>query len=457
MPSTATRAPATAGALTPPSPRPSTDTAETRTTTPSTPQAHPAAHDGRRTGELAGATRARDARPPVLRINIALFGIGLATFAMLFATQPLLPELAAAFGSRPDHVSWTVSGATIGLAVAVLPLSLVSERIGRRRMMTIGVAVAAVLALTIPFAPSLAALTALRVLQGAALAAIPASAVAYLSEELDKKAMVGAVGLFIAGNSVGGMSGRVLAGWISEAFGWRAALLSVALLALVGATLYAVLLPRARNFTPTPLRPAQAVATITGHLRNGLLLRLYGIGMLLMAAFSAVYTAMAFRLTEEPFGLSAGVAGTVFVIYLVGTCSSSMTGVTVTRLGRRGALYVGIGAVTAGLLLSLSHSLTVVLLALVLITGGFFLGHAVASAAVGRTATQARAQASALYTVTYYVGASAGGFLGALTYHTAHWEGTVAFALVALVVAAGITLYATVRSVSAQRVAAASH
>ncbi|MFX4290805.1 MFS transporter [Streptomyces bohaiensis] len=454
MPSTATRAPATAGALTPPSPRPSASTAPDSRTTTSAPRP-----ETRAAGGTGDTTRTDDAagRPPIRRINAALFGIGLATFAMLFATQPLLPELAAAFGSRPDHVSWTVSGATVGLAVAVLPLSLLSERVGRRRMMTIGVLVALVLACLVPFAPSLTALTALRVLQGAALAAVPASAVAYLSEELDKRAMVGAVGLFIAGNSVGGMSGRILAGWTSEALGWRAALLAVAGLAAIGAALYVVLLPAARNFTPTPLRAREALGTVAHHLRNTLLLRLYAIGMLLMAAFSAVYTAVAFRLTEDPFGLSAGVAGTVFVIYLVGTCSSSMTGVTVTRLGRRGALYVGIGAITAGLVLSLTQNLTLLLLALVLITGGFFLGHAVASAAVGRAADRARAQASALYTVTYYGGASAGGVLGALTYHTAHWEGTVAFALVALLTAAGVTLYATLRSHSAQRLAAASH
>ncbi|NJP66459.1 MFS transporter [Streptomyces spiramenti] len=453
MPSTATRAPATAGALTPPSPRPSRSTVpDSRTITDPAPRPAPRAPGGSGDDTADGA-----GRPPMRRINAALFGIGLATFAMLFATQPLLPELAAAFDSRPDHVSWTVSGATVGLALAVLPLSLVSERVGRRRMMTIGVLVALALACLIPFAPGLASLTALRVLQGAALAAIPASAVAYLSEELDKRAMVGAVGLFIAGNSVGGMSGRILAGWTSEALGWRAALLAVAGLAAIGAALYLVLLPAARNFTPTPLRPREALGTVAHHLRNTLLLRLYAIGMLLMTAFSAVYTAVAFRLTEDPFGLSAGVAGTVFVIYLVGTCSSSMTGVTVTRLGRRGALYVGIGAITAGLVLSLSQNLTLLLLALVLITGGFFLGHAVASAAVGRAATRARAQASALYTVTYYGGASAGGVLGALTYHKAHWEGTVAFALVALVTAAGVTLYATLRSHSAQRLAAASH
>nr|WP_228454394.1 MFS transporter [Streptomyces alkaliphilus] len=381
-----------------------------------------------------------------MRMNLALFGIGLASFAMLFSTQSLLPEIAAGFGVRPDAATWTISAATIALAVAVVPLSLLSERFGRRRTMTVSVTAALLLALVIPLAPDLTTLVALRALQGAALAGIPASAVAYLSEELDGRALAGAVGLFIAGNSVGGMTGRILSGWVAEGWGWRAGLAAVTALALIGVVLYRTLIPASRNFTARTLRLRPAAASLGGHLRNGLLLRLYAIGGLLMAAFSAVYTAIAFRLSEAPFNLSAGLIGSIFVIYLVGTCSSSITGPGVSRLGRRGSLYVGMGAVVAGLLISTVDHLAAVVAALVLITGGFFFGHAVASSSVGRTATEARAQASALYQVTYYLGASVGGVLGALTYHHARWDGTVVFALLALLTAGGITLYATRRA-----------
>jgi len=50
----------------------------------------------------------------------------------------------------------------------------------------------------------------LRFLQGAALAGLPPSATAYLAEEVRPKALITAIGLFVAGNSVGGMSGRVI-------------------------------------------------------------------------------------------------------------------------------------------------------------------------------------------------------------------------------------------------------
>ncbi|UED84504.1 MFS transporter [Streptomyces profundus] len=380
------------------------------------------------------------------RINLALFAIGMATFAMLFSTQALLPDIAADFAVSPDQASWTVSATTIGLAVAVLPLSTLSERFGRTRLMTVSVATAVGLALLLPLAPDLSSLIALRALQGAALAGIPASAVAYLSEELDARATVGAVGLFIAGNSVGGMSGRVLTGWVAEGAGWRAALGAVAALALVAALLFRLLLPASRFFTPVSLRPRLVLRTVGDHLARPLLLRLYAIGALLMAAFSAVYTVIGFRLVEAPFNLSAGLAGSIFVIYLVGTGSSAVSGPMLDRLGRRGALYAAIGTTVAGLLLTLTAQLASVLLGLVLITGGFFFGHAIASGSVSRVATHGKAHASALYQVAYYLGASVGGTAGAVVYHRAAWAGLVLFALTALLVTAAITLYATARA-----------
>ncbi|NGN69434.1 MFS transporter [Streptomyces sp. A7024] len=381
--------------------------------------------------------------PGYRRMTLALFSSGVATFALLFSTQALLPALSADLGVAPGDASWTVSGTTLALALAVLPLSAVSERFGRRTVMTAAVAVAVALALVMPLAPNLSTLIGLRVLQGIAIAGIPASAIAYIGEEVRRASVITAIGLFVAGNSVGGMTGRILTGWVAEAAGWRAALAAVAALSLVCAVAFRLLLPAARNFTPSPLRPRALAATVRTHLADGLMLRLYSIGMLFMVVFGAVYTVIGYRLDEAPFNLSQGLIGSVFVIYLVGTVSSSAAGRLVGRFGRRGTLYLGATTATAGLLLSLADSLLAVLLGLVLITAGFFAGHAVASGSVSRTAKTGRAQASALYQVAYYAGSSAGATIGAIAFHAAGWNGVVTLGLAALVGVAGITLYAT--------------
>ncbi|MGH3311775.1 MAG: MFS transporter [Streptomyces sp.] len=384
------------------------------------------------------------------RMRLALFAAGLATFALLYSTQALLPEISRDLHADPALASWTVSGATIGLALAVLPLAALSERFGRRRMLSVSMAVAVALALAVPLAPDLGTLIALRTAQGAAIAGVPASAMAFLAEEVRGRYLVAATGLFVAGNSVGGMSGRILSGWIAEAWGWRAGLLAVAVTSLLCAVAFQLLVPKARHFRATRLNGRCLARTVAAHLRNPLLVRLYAIGLLFMIVFGAVYTVLGYRLVAEPFGLSQGLAGSLFVIYLVGTATSATAGRLNARLGRRGTLYLGIGTASTGLLLSLADNLVAIVLGLVLITAGFFAGHTVASGAVSHTATEGRAQASALYQMAYYIGSSIGGALGAAAFGTAGWAATVMLGLGAMALAGGVTLYAT-RQAAARR------
>ncbi|MCZ4099642.1 MULTISPECIES: MFS transporter [Streptomyces] len=389
--------------------------------------------------------------PGYRRANFALFAAGLATFALLYSTQALLPAISADLALTPAQASLTVTATTAALAIALLPVSALSEKYGRTAVMTASVFSAALLALVIPFAPDLTTLVVLRAVQGVALAGLPATAMAYLAEEIHPKAVASAIGLYVAGNSIGGMSSRVFSGAVSQALGWRTALFVVGLVALACALAFRLLVPPARNFQPGPVNPAALLRTVTGHLGNALLRRLYAIGLLFMAVFGAVYTVLGYRLMAEPFGLSQTAVGLIFLVYLVGTAASAGSGALLGRVGRRGSLYVAVSLAAAGLLLTLSTSLVLVLAGLVLITGGFFTGHAVASSSVSRTATTGRAQASALYLTAYYIGNSVGGTVGASAFNAAGWEGTVALSLSALVGVAGITLYATRRAVLTAR------
>ncbi|MFF5854746.1 MFS transporter [Streptomyces sp. NPDC012751] len=378
--------------------------------------------------------------PGYRRMSLALFLAGVATFALLYSTQALLPLISGEFGVAPGEASWTVAAATGGLALFVLPMSALSERFGRRAVMTASLAVAVTVGMLVPFAPSLGALVVLRAVQGAALAGLPASAQAYLAEEVRPKALVTAIGLFVAGNSVGGMSGRVITGWVAQEWGWRVSVGVIGAVAVGCAVAFRLLLPAPRHFTPGSLRPRVLLGTVRGHLADPLLRRLYAIGALFMTVFGGVYTVVGYRLTAEPFGLPQGIVGSIFLVYLVGTVSASAAGRLVGRFGRRGTLYLAGGTTAAGLLLSLTAALPPALLGLVLITAGFFAGHAVASSAVSRTATHGRAQASALYQSAYYIGSSVGSTVGALAFHAEGWAGTVGVGLLAVTGVVTITV-----------------
>ncbi len=120
--------------------------------------------------EKQETVRLRHGDPGMRRVSVGLFAAGLATFALLYTPQPLLPLLARGFGASPAAASLAMSAGTGALALAIIPVSSLSEVCGRRRVMTVSVLAAAVLGLLAPLAGSLPVLIALRALQGAALA-----------------------------------------------------------------------------------------------------------------------------------------------------------------------------------------------------------------------------------------------------------------------------------------------
>ncbi|HWG00545.1 MAG TPA: MFS transporter [Trebonia sp.] len=386
--------------------------------------------------------RLRYGDPGMRRVRLGLFAAGLATFALLYTPQPLLPLLSRAFSASPAAASLAMSAGTGALALAIIPVSSLSEVYGRRRVMVISVLAAAVLGLVAPLAPSLTALVLIRVLQGFALAGVPATAMAYLAEEVEAGSLGRAMGLYIAGNAIGGLSGRIAAGVLAEHGGWRVAVAGVSGLALVCAVAFAVALPRSAFFTPVPPRLEVLGASLRRNLADTGLLRLYLIGFALMGAFVTVYNYLTFRLSGAPFGLSTSVIGALFTVYLAGTYSSTMAGRLADRLGRRIVLVIGVVVAAAGVVLTLPASLPCIVAGLVVLTAGFFAAHSVASGWVGGRAPVAPAQASALYLCLYYIGSSVAGSAGGVFYARGGWPSTVVFvlALFAVALASGVSL-----------------
>ena len=132
---------------------------------------------GRVTLALEQAERLRYGDRGMRRVRLGLFAAGLATFALLYVPQPLLPALSRAFGASPATASLAMSAGTLALAVAIIPVSSLSEVRGRRAVMTVSVIAAAVLGLVVPLSPSLPVLIGIRVLEGFALAGVPATAI----------------------------------------------------------------------------------------------------------------------------------------------------------------------------------------------------------------------------------------------------------------------------------------
>jgi YNFM family putative membrane transporter len=371
------------------------------------------------------------------RVRLGLFAAGLATFALLYTVQPLLPQLASSFHVSPAGASLAMSAGTGALALAVIPVSSLSEVFGRRRVMVVSVLAASLLGLVVPLSPSFLVLVILRILQGFALAGVPGVAMAYLTEEVDRGSLGRAMGLFVGGNAIGGLVGRIGAGALTDAGGWRLAVLGVSGFSLACALLFVLVLPGSSFFTPVRFRFSVLSSSLRANLRDSGLLRLYMIGFALMGAFVTVYNYLTFRLSAAPFYLSATVIGSLFVVYLGGTFSSALAGRLADRFGRYFVMLAGFLVFTGGVLLTVPSALGIIVAGLVVMTAGFFAAHSVASGWIGARARVAPAQASALYLCAYYIGSSVAGSIGGVFYGSGGWNSTVIFVMVLLLAGFG--------------------
>lgn len=363
--------------------------------------------------------------PAFQRANLAMFVGGFATFALLYGTQPMLPLFAASFGISPARASLAVSAGTAALALVLIPASVLADRIGRRPVMKAALAVAAVLSIGAALITDFNQLLVLRALLGAALAGLPAAAMAYLGEEIAPNAQGRAMGLYIAGNALGGMSGRVLAALLTEWGSWRIALAVLGALGVVAAIIFWQRLPPSRHFRPRAASFERLAHDARTLFADAGLPWLFLTAFLAMGAFVGLYNYLGFRLGDTPFGLSQSVIGAVFLLYVVGTWASAWAGALADRHGRRNVQWIMVSIMLAGLLLTLPDNLPVVISGVAVFTFGFFATHSLASGWVGRRAQERRALGAAVYLSCYYLGSSIIGSVSGVAWHDGRWAAVV--------------------------------
>jgi YNFM family putative membrane transporter len=370
------------------------------------------------------------------RVKTAVAAAGISSFALLYAPQPVLPQLAAQYHLDPGGAALAVSVATGALAIAVLPIAALSEVVGRRPVILTSVIASVVFGLLLPLMPTYPALLVLRALQGVAIAGFPGVAAAYLAERLGRAGVAAAVGAMIAGNTVGGMLGRLASGFTAGPLGWRGALFVVAGVGAVCSAITVVTLPPGTR----PRGDAQLRAVARGlvtALSKPVLLAQYAVALLAMGSFVALYNAAGFRLTGHPLDLSPAIASLVFLAYATGSVSSAAAGRLVARVGRRRAVIGSLLLMAAGTALTLPDSLPLVIAGFLVLTCAFFAAHAVANGWAAADAPEdARGQVGGMYTATYYLGSSVGGAAGAYVYGHAGWGWLIAVVAAWLLLAA---------------------
>src|SRR5215210_2829529 len=353
-------------------------------------------------------------------------------FATMYASHAILPELATDFDVTPSQAGLTISVVVLAVAVAGWFWGPLSERVGRKRSLMLASGLLVLPSLGAAVAPSFPSLLLCRALQGACMPGLLTVGVPYVAEVFAPGMGGRAMGYYTIALVGGGLLGRVGVGLITSVADWRIGFLVVALLPLAGVILMRRRLPEA----PVPERSGGHRTAVATQLRNpGVLVPGLAAGALFFS-FVGVFSYATFRLRAPPFGFDTAATSLIFSLWALGGVGPA-AGRMADRFGWRHVALASLGAVAAGIALTLPASAATMLPALALTTLGMFAGVTAAQLGLAAAGPADRGVASAIYFSFYYGGGALAGFLPGLAWERWGWPGVVAVAFPALCIGAG--------------------
>lgn len=366
-------------------------------------------------------------------ICVCLFSV--ITFANIYWLQPLLPVLQHDFNITSLAANFAMSAPLLGMGLGLVIFASWSDAVGRCKILLAGSAIGVAISLALPLVDNYSVFLSLRFFQGMFLAVCPALAVPLLGEELRKSWLAGAVGFYIASNTLGGLCSRLLGGFSAEYFGgWQNGGLVIAgLTALLFAVVY-YLLPEQRHFKPKPLKIGGSIKAFGQHLKRPQLLIIYVLIGLAFGTFVNLSNYLMMVLSDYPYNLPSDIRSMMFLTMLGGTTSSTFAGKFAKKHSQIAGIVVGICVMLLANFLMSWNSMFMMIIGMVLVAFGFFFCHANASTLVGRKAKENKGSAQALYSLFYYSGASIGVFFLEPFYQSMGWQGVLGATRMALAI-----------------------
>lgn len=361
------------------------------------------------------------------RILFGLFLASLFIFASLYTVQPLLPIFVDEFGVTVATSSMSMSLTVIGLIIGLISLGFLSDRYGRVQFIKLAMIFAALPFFLIPYVDSFYFLLTMRFLQGFAFAGVPAAAIAYMAEEIDRRYLGIAMGLYIASNALGGLIGRVATGYITDHASWQTAFILLGCFGMLLGIVLLFLLPKSRRFQPEDLRFSEDIKGFLVHLKNPKLLPIFGFGIVLQLSFTGIWTFMPFHLQEAPFNLSLHTISLLFFAYGFGVIGSPFAGNIANQFGIERVRTLAILTLSLGAFITLFDNMITMAIGLSVTCLGFFIAHSLTAATVTKKATHHKGSAASLYLVSYYLGVAAGSSLLSPIWTQIGWIGIVIF------------------------------
>lgn len=373
------------------------------------------------------------------RIKWSIFLSGISVFAQLYAFQALLSQISEEFGITPSQSSYTISASTFGMAAGLLIYAFIADSYSRRHIILVSLFSTSLVTLCMPFTMNFTFLVVLNFVKGMFISGVSAVTLAYLAEEVSGKAIGAAISFYLAGNTFGGMFGRVFTGLIGSYWSWEVALFSVGFMGLLIAFACLRFLPESLFFKRQKKRFTEELEQLKSKLTRSDLWGLYFLGFCIMGIFVSIYNYLGFKLEEPPYNLPSSLVAVLFLMYAFGIGGNLIAGFLSDRYSSRVLLHLFLFILLVSLSLMMLPSLVWILIGLMLLTVAFFSAHTVAGRLITLLSPSGTTAATSMYWLFYYIGSSTIGTSSGLFINEGRWNSfflsLMALAIAALVVA----------------------
>jgi len=376
----------------------------------------------------------------MLKTSLTLFFVVSVIFSTIYTPQAILPTLKEVFDISMAETNLLLSGMLFVLMVATPLYAPIAKRWEKKKIMMVSIFCLFIAVDLSAFAASYELLFASRVMQGIFIPGITAIMLSYVQEIYPTEHRGLGMGIYMAATGFGAVMGRLLAGWITYAYSWREAFGLFALLLLVALFAMAIQLPTVKAETNTQ-KEKREKRTLLLYLANTKVLVIVLIPMVVFFSFMAVTTFLTYHLSQAPFALNEARLGTLFLVLLLAVIASPLAGKYSDKLGRQKVLFWAIVFLLAGIFLTLSVSLVLILIGLGLVTVGMFSVQSVTPTYLGDLFPHEKASVAILYQTFFYFGGAMGTLVPAWVWSYGRYSSVALFCVGLVVVGVSPLIY----------------
>ena len=358
----------------------------------------------------------------MLKSTIGL--IGMFAFLQVYSVQAVLPVLMMDLSATEVQAGMTVGATVMAIAIMSPFLGMLSDAIGRKRIIVGSILFLAIPTAMIAQSPSIEWMWLWRFMQGLSVPGITVVTIAYIGEEFEGRAITDLMSFYVSGTVFGGFMGRFLLGHLHEFIGWRHGYYVMAVMTLIGAIWVSKALPSSHSFEPNP-NFRSAIQTLGDHLVNRYVVTACLLGACVLFSLVGCFTFINLHLAKSPYELSTGQLANIFAVYLIGVIITPLSTTLLRRFGSARTVRVAVITSMIGVLITLFTPLWGIIVGLTIMSSGVFITQAATISYIAINVKKGRSLASGLYYMFYYAGGTMGAWLCGLAYAKGQWQLTV--------------------------------